>query len=93
MSELKWLNTQKIKISKTEIAIQLEPHVILTEVEARKCVLFGGLSSGISNKRKSAEWKTVTINAVGLENRAVSTTAHLCTSRALYPQNQQNSVH
>ena len=32
-----------------------EIEVLTTEVEARKCVLFGSLSSGISNKRKSAE--------------------------------------
>ena len=33
---------------------------LTTNVEARKCVLFGVLSSDISNKRKSAEWITVT---------------------------------
>ena len=51
-----------------------EIEVLTTEVEARKCVLFGGLSSRISNKRKSAEWKTATkaVNAVGLENRTMA---------------------
>ena len=46
-----------------------EIEVLITEVEARKFVLFGGLSSGINNLKKSAEWQTVTraVNAVGSE--------------------------
>ena len=56
LSELKWLNTQKNKkITDCEI------EVLITELEVKKCVLFGGLLSGISNKRKSAEWKTAVL--------------------------------
>ena len=38
-----------------------EIEVLTTEVEGENCVLFGGLSSGIGDKRKSAEWKMFTI--------------------------------
>jgi len=45
--------------------------VLVSEVEARKNVLFGTLSSGISSKRKRSGWESVckAVNAVGSENR------------------------
>jgi len=45
--------------------------VLLSKVEARKNVLFGTLSSGISNKRKRSGWESVceAVNAVGSEKR------------------------
>ena len=46
------------KQAKKKKIIGCEIEVLTTEVEARKCVLFGGLSTGISNKSRSAEWKT-----------------------------------
>ena len=49
------------KHAKTKTFTDCQIKVLTTVVEARKCVLFGGLSSGISDKRKSVEWKTVTI--------------------------------
>ena len=43
--------------------------VLLSEVEARKNVLFGTLSYDISSKRKRSGWESVSeaINAVGSE--------------------------
>ena len=43
-----------------------EIEVLVGEVEARKNILFGGLSAGISNKCKIVEWQHVTaaVNAV-----------------------------
>ena len=48
-----------------------ELEVLLTEIEARRHVLFGTLSSGVSNKRKRTEWECVcvAVNAVGSEKR------------------------
>ncbi len=48
-----------------------ELEALLAEVEAPKNVLFGMLSSGISNKRKRSEWESVceAVNAVGSEKR------------------------
>ena len=45
--------------------------VLLSEVETRKNVLFGTLSSGISRKRKRSGWESVceAFNAVGSEKR------------------------
>ena len=45
--------------------------VLLSEVEARKNVLFGTLSYDISSKRKRSGWERVSeaFNAVGSENR------------------------
>ena len=45
--------------------------VLLSEVEVRKNVLFGMLSSDISSKRKRSGWESVseTFNAVGSEKR------------------------
>ncbi|ROL48218.1 Myb-related transcription factor, partner of profilin [Anabarilius grahami] len=50
--------------------------VLLSEVEGRKKVLFGGLSAGISNKRKILEWEQVTeaVNAVTSVPRTVQET-------------------
>ena len=50
---------------------ETELEVLLSEVEARKNVLFGTLSSGISSKRKRSGWENVcqAVNAVGSENR------------------------
>ena len=45
--------------------------VLLSEVEARKNVLFGTMSSGISSKHKTSGWESVceAFNAVGSEKR------------------------
>ena len=45
--------------------------VLLSEVEARKNVLFGTLSYDISSKRKRSGWESVSeaFNAVGSEKR------------------------
>jgi len=48
-----------------------EIEVLLSEVEARKNVLFGTMSSGISSKHKRSGWESVceAVNAVGSEKR------------------------
>ncbi|XP_052464014.1 nuclear apoptosis-inducing factor 1-like [Carassius gibelio] len=51
-----------------------ELEVLLSEVETRKHILFGTLSSGINNKRKKYEWESLAeaVNAVGSESRTVN---------------------
>ncbi|XP_067245457.1 nuclear apoptosis-inducing factor 1-like [Chanodichthys erythropterus] len=51
-----------------------ELEVLLSEVETRKNILFGTLSSGINNKRKKYEWESLAdaVNAVGSESRTVN---------------------
>jgi len=71
------LHDQKIKKKewvrgkKKKNVTESEMEVILSEVEARKYVLFGTLSTGISNKRKRSGWESVceAVNAVGSEKR------------------------
>ena len=48
-----------------------ELEVLLNEVETRRAVLFGSLSSGINTKKKKFEWECVceAVNAVGSEQR------------------------
>ncbi|XP_041843329.1 nuclear apoptosis-inducing factor 1-like [Melanotaenia boesemani] len=52
---------------------ETEVEVLVGEVEARKNILFGGLGSGISNKRKTEEWQHVVaaVNSVGVTERSV----------------------
>ena len=45
--------TRKRNLTETEI------EVLVGEVEARKNILFGGHSGGITNKRKTSEWQHV----------------------------------
>ena len=54
--------------------------VLLSKVEARKNVLFGTLSSGISNKRKTSGWESVfeAVNAVGSEKRTQAEVKKKC---------------
>ncbi|XP_049341019.1 uncharacterized protein LOC125804964 [Astyanax mexicanus] len=51
-----------------------EVEVLVSEVEARKDVLFGGLSSGITNKRKFVEWQHVAaaVNNVSSTSRTIA---------------------
>ncbi|XP_039630071.1 nuclear apoptosis-inducing factor 1-like [Polypterus senegalus] len=51
-----------------------EMEVLLSEIEARKNVLFSNLGSGISNKRKVMEWHSVAdaVKSAGAEDRTVS---------------------
>lgn len=48
-----------------------ELEALLAEVETRKNILFGTLSSGITSKRKRNEWESVcqAVNAMGSETR------------------------
>lgn len=50
-----------------------ELETLLTEVEARRRVLLGTLSSGITRSRKTSEWESVcrAVNAAGSEQRTV----------------------
>lgn len=47
--------------------------VLVSEVDERKAILFGGHSSGITNKKKCLEWQHITaaVNAVASANRTV----------------------
>ncbi|XP_016341425.1 nuclear apoptosis-inducing factor 1-like isoform X2 [Sinocyclocheilus anshuiensis] len=60
--------------SKKRNFTESELEVLLSEVETRKNILFGTLSSGINNKRKKNEWDSLAdaVNAVGSENRTVN---------------------
>ncbi|XP_061582062.1 myb-related transcription factor, partner of profilin-like [Cololabis saira] len=60
------------KASKKRKYTECELETLLTEVEARKIVLFGSLSSGINTKRKKGEWDLLaaSVNAVGSEHRS-----------------------
>lgn len=51
-----------------------EIQVLQTDVEARRNVLFGDLSSRISNKCKMIDWRSITnaANAKGLELRTTA---------------------
>ncbi|XP_049426784.1 t-SNARE domain-containing protein 1-like [Epinephelus fuscoguttatus] len=51
-----------------------EIEVLVGEVEARKIILFGGHSSGITNKRKTSEWQHVVtaVNGVSATERSVA---------------------
>ena len=57
------------KTGKRKNFTESEIEALLSEVEARKNVLFGTLSSGISSKRKRSGWESVceAANAVGSE--------------------------
>ena len=59
------------KTAKKKNYTEPELEVLLSEVEARKHVLFGTLSSGVSSKRKKTGWESVcqAVNAVGSETR------------------------
>ena len=48
--------------------------MLISEVKARNNILFGSLSSGISNKTKKLAWEKVakSVNDVGAESRAVA---------------------
>lgn len=60
--------TRKRNFSETEV------EVLVGEVEARKIILFGGHSSGITNKRKFSEWQHVVsaVNEVSATERSVA---------------------
>ena len=69
-----WSENKEKRMSKTGKKNNLtesEMEVLHSEVEARKIVLFGMLSSGISSKRKKSGWESVceAVNAVGSEKR------------------------
>ncbi|XP_037402214.1 myb-related transcription factor, partner of profilin-like [Pygocentrus nattereri] len=53
---------------------ECEVEVLVSEVEARKNVLFGSLSSGVTNKRKFVEWQHVAaaVNSVSSTSRTVA---------------------
>ncbi|XP_035813267.1 t-SNARE domain-containing protein 1-like [Amphiprion ocellaris] len=53
---------------------ETEIEVLVDEVEARKSILFGGHSSGITNKRKGTEWQHVvtSVNSVSSTERTVA---------------------
>ena len=59
------------KTGKKKNFAESEMEVLLSEVEARKNVLFGTPSFGISSKHKSSGWESVSeaVNAVGSEKR------------------------
>ncbi|XP_054868348.1 t-SNARE domain-containing protein 1-like [Amphiprion ocellaris] len=59
---------RKGNFSETEI------EVLVDEMEARKSILFGGHSSGITNKRKGTEWQQVvtSVNSVSSTERTVA---------------------
>ncbi|XP_061593275.1 nuclear apoptosis-inducing factor 1-like [Cololabis saira] len=59
------------KTGKKRNFTECEMETLLSEVEARKRVLSGTLSSGITRKRKRSEWDSVcdAVNAVGSEQR------------------------
>lgn len=69
------MEEQKRKAKKRNFT-DCEMEVLLSEVEGRKKVLFGGLSAGISNKRNILEWEQVTeaVNAVTSVPRTVQET-------------------
>ena len=58
--------TRKGNFTAAEIA------VLVGEVEARKNILFGGHSSGITNKRKTSEWQHIVtaVNSVSATGRS-----------------------
>ncbi|XP_061571121.1 nuclear apoptosis-inducing factor 1-like [Cololabis saira] len=60
------------KATKKRRFTECELETLLTEVEARKTVLFGSLSSGINTKKTKGEWDlvAVSVNAVGSEHRS-----------------------
>ncbi|KAM9544479.1 uncharacterized protein ACWYII_035815 [Salvelinus alpinus] len=50
--------------------IQCEMEILVGEVEARKNILFGGHSVGITNAKKALEWQHVAaVNAAGSEGQ------------------------
>ncbi|XP_054866345.1 t-SNARE domain-containing protein 1-like isoform X2 [Amphiprion ocellaris] len=53
---------------------ETKTEVLVDEVEARKSILFGGHSSGITNKRKGTEWQHVvtSVNSVGSTERTMA---------------------
>ena len=59
--------------SKKRNFTESELEVLLSEVETRKNILFGTLSSGIYNKRKKYERESLAdaVNAVGSESHTV----------------------
>lgn len=60
--------------SKKRNFTECELETLLNEVEARKSVLFGFLSTGISAKSKRVEWDKVclAVNAVGSQQRTAA---------------------
>ncbi|XP_059367785.1 nuclear apoptosis-inducing factor 1-like isoform X2 [Carassius carassius] len=52
---------------------EAELEVLVSEVDERKAILFGGHSSGITNKNKYLEWQHITaaVNAVASANRTL----------------------
>ena len=59
---------KKRNFSDTEI------ETLVGEVEARKTVLFGGHSSGVTNKKKQCEWQSIAsaVNCVSGTERTVA---------------------
>lgn len=59
--------------SKTRNFSEAEIEVLVSEVDERKAILFGGHSSGITNLKKYLEWQHITaaVNAVASANRTV----------------------
>uniref|UniRef100_A0AAQ5WZK1 Myb/SANT-like DNA-binding domain-containing protein n=1 Tax=Amphiprion ocellaris TaxID=80972 RepID=A0AAQ5WZK1_AMPOC len=53
---------------------ETKTEVLVDEVKARKSILFGGHSSGITNKRKGTEWQHVvtSVNSVSSTERTVA---------------------
>ena len=53
---------------------QCEIEVLVGEVEARKNILFSGLSAGITNAKQALEWQHVAdaVNAAGSEGQILS---------------------
>ena len=53
---------------------QCKVEVLVSEVDTRKKVLFGGLAEGIANAKKAAEWQHVAdaVNNVASEGRTVA---------------------
>lgn len=67
-------STLEKESSKKRKFTECELEVLLSEVETRKNILFGTLSSGINDKRKKYEWESLAdvVHAVGSENRTVN---------------------
>lgn len=57
MQMKKRVNMATTKINKKRNFTEMEIEVLVGEVEARREILFGGQSSGVTNKQNPCEWE------------------------------------
>ena len=70
LHDQKRLKKRMIEMGKKKNFTESEMEVLLSEVEVRKNMLFGTLSSGINSKRKKSGWESMCEAVVGEPNRS-----------------------